>query len=56
MAEKLDPKEMVSFDEVLLSNVYAQEALINLIEAKGIIKKSELLEEIKGLKNRKEKP
>ena len=54
MAEKLDPKEVVSFEEVLLSNVYTQEALINLLEAKGIIKKAELMEEIKRLRNKEE--
>ena len=41
-----------SFEEILLSNVVEQEALINLLKAKGIIKKSELLEEIRRLKNR----
>jgi hypothetical protein len=51
MAEKLDPKEMVSFEEVLLSNVFTQEAY--LLEAMGIIRKAELLEEIKGVRNRK---
>ena len=56
MVEKLNPKEMVSFEEVLLSNVYTQEALVNLLEAKGIIKKSELLEEIKRLRNKKGNP
>ena len=50
MAEKLDAKETVSFEELLMSNVFTQEALINLLEAKGIIKKSELLEEIIRLK------
>ena len=50
MAEKLDPKEIASFEEVLMSNVFTQEALINLLEAKGIIKKSELLEEINRLR------
>ena len=50
MAEKLDPKEMVSFEEVLMSNVYTQEALINLLERKGIITKAQLLEEIKRLR------
>ena len=49
MAEKLDQKEVASFEEVLMSNVYTQEALINLLE-KGIITKAELLEEIKKLK------
>ncbi len=53
MAEKLDPKEVVSFEEVLLSNVYTQEALINLLEARGIIKKTELPEEIKRLRREK---
>lgn len=51
MAEKLDPKETVSFEELLMSNVFTQEALINLLEAKGIIRKSELLDEIKRLRD-----
>jgi hypothetical protein len=50
MAEKLDPKESVTVDELLLSNVYTQEALINLLEKKGLIKKEDLIEEIKRLK------
>jgi len=53
MAEKLDFKETVSFEELLLSNVYTQEALINLLEAKGILNKAELLEEIKRLREKK---
>ena len=32
MAKKLDPKEIVSFEELLMSNVMEQEALINLLE------------------------
>ena len=52
MAEKLDPKEVVAFKELLMSNVYEQEALINLLERKGIITKAELLEEIKELKKK----
>jgi hypothetical protein len=50
MAEKLDSKEIASFEEVLMSNVLTQEALINLLEAKGIITKRELLDEIKRIK------
>lgn len=49
MEIKLDPKEIVDFKELLLSNVYEQEALINILEKKGIITKTELLEEIKKL-------
>jgi hypothetical protein len=52
IAEKLNPKEMVSFEEVLLRNVYTQEALIYLLEAKGIIKRHELLQEIKRLRDK----
>jgi hypothetical protein len=33
-----------------MSNVYTQEALITLLEKKGIISKKELLEEIKRLR------
>ncbi len=53
MAERLKPKEIASFEEVLLSNIYTQEALINLLEAKGIVKRTELLEEIKRLRREK---
>ena len=44
MVEKLDPKETVSFEELFTSNVVEQEALVNLLEKKGIIGKAELLE------------
>ena len=47
MAEKLDPKELVSFKELLMSEVIQSEALFNLLERKGIVTKQELLEEIK---------
>ncbi len=53
MAEKLDQKEIVNFEELLMSNVYTQEALINLLEKKGVISKAELLEEIKKLRDNK---
>jgi hypothetical protein len=47
MAEKLDPKELVTFRNALLSEVIQFEALVNLLDRKGIIDKEELLEEIK---------
>ena len=49
------PPEVVSFEEVLLSNVYTQEALVNLLERKGVMAKPEWLEEIKKLRNRQNK-
>ncbi len=51
MADKLDPNEIVTLEELVMSNTIEQEALVNLLEAKGIIKKSELLAEIKRIKS-----
>jgi len=36
VAEELDRSEVVSFKKLLLSNLYTQEALVNLLEKKGI--------------------
>ena len=47
MAEKLDNKETVDFKELLMSEVIQSEALINLLDKKGIITKQELLKEMK---------
>lgn len=47
MAEKLDKKELVTFRNALLSEVIQFEALVNLLDRKGVIDKEELLEEIK---------
>ena len=47
MAEKLDPRELVSFREMLMSEVIQSEAIINLLDKKGIISKQELIEEMK---------
>jgi hypothetical protein len=46
MAEKLDPEELVSFKELLMSEGIQSDALINLLNPKGIITKKELLEEM----------
>jgi hypothetical protein len=51
MAEKLDTKELVSFKELLMSEVIQSEALFNLLEKKGIVTKQELLEEIKKVQS-----
>lgn len=55
MGEKLDHKELVGFKELLMSNVYEQEALISILEKKGIITKTEILEEIKRMKKKQPK-
>ncbi len=47
MTEKLDQKQTVDLKELLMSEVIQSEALINLLDRKGIISKQELLEEMK---------
>jgi len=47
MTEQIDPKEITSFEQLLWSEVIQSEALINLLDRKGIISKQELLEEMR---------
>lgn len=47
MAAPLDPKQVVSFEELLMSQVVQQEALTRLLVKKGIFSKEELLEMVK---------
>ena len=49
MAEKVDPKKIVDLKELLMSEVIQSEALINLLDQRGIISKKELLEEMKSV-------
>ncbi len=54
MSNKLDPKEVVTFEELLLSNTIQQEAMFNILERKGLLSKKELLDEIIKIKKEKE--
>ena len=47
MAEQLDHEELVNVKETLLTEVITSEAIINLLDRKGIISKQELMEEMK---------
>jgi hypothetical protein len=47
MAEKLDEKQLVEFKELLMSEVIQSDALINILDRKGIVSKQELLAEMK---------
>jgi len=49
MAESLNAKEISSLREILMSNILTEEAITNLLDQKGILKKKEVLEEIKRL-------
>jgi hypothetical protein len=44
MATPLDPKQVVSFEELLMSQVVQQEALTRMLIEKGIFTKEEFLE------------
>jgi hypothetical protein len=47
MAIGLDPKQVVPFEELLMSQVVQQEALTRLLVEKGVFTKEEFLEKIK---------
>jgi hypothetical protein len=46
MTNKLDPEEKVSPEEILMSNVCTQEAIVNVLERKGLLSRKVVLEEI----------
>ena len=50
MAEKGDWKDLVTIEELIMSNVYTKEAKINILVKKGFITNEEIVEEIKKLK------
>ena len=52
MAEKLDPKEVVSIEELAISNMWENAALVELLERKGILTKQELLDMVHELRQR----
>ena len=47
MAIALDPKQIVLNDELLISQVISQEAIIRLLVEKGIFSRDEFLEMVK---------
>ena len=49
MATPLDPKQVVSFEELLKSQVVQQEALTRLLIMKGLFTKEEFLEMVKAV-------
>ena len=50
MAKQLDPEQFEDVKEMMIYEVVLSEALVNLLHKKGLIKKAELLEEIKRIK------
>lgn len=57
MAIPLDPKQIVSFEELLMSQVVQQEALTRLLVEKGMFTKEEFLDTVNRVnKEMKSKP
>jgi len=50
MAEKANENELVTVEELALSNSFEITAIFNILERKGLITKSELMDELKRLK------
>ena len=49
MATALDPKQVISFEELLMSQVIQQEALTRLLIEKGIFTKQEFLKMVEAV-------
>ena len=49
MAKKDETRERVPLEEVVMSNVYTQEAIVNLLERKGLLTKKGVLDEMKRI-------
>ena len=50
MAKELNSEQFEDIKEMMVYEVVLSEALVNLLDKKGLIKKAELLEEIKKIK------
>ncbi len=55
MAEKLDPRQQVAtFEELLMTVLYEQEALRRVLVRKGVLTNEEVLEEVKMVRREME--
>ncbi len=50
MAEKLDPRQISTFEELLRACLYEQEALRRVLVRTGIVTNEEVLEEVKAVR------
>jgi hypothetical protein len=55
MTKKEDSRETVPLEEVVMSNVYTQQAIVNLLEKKGLLTKKKVLVEMKRIMGEGEK-
>ncbi len=54
MAEKIDPREVVRFEELLMSLMYEQVALRRVLVRKGLLFNDEVLEEVRVVRREME--
>ena len=52
MAKALGGRQAAPLEEVVLAQAFQLEALLNVLERKGVVKPAEVLEEIKRLKEK----
>ncbi len=53
MAEKLDPRQVVTFEELLRAMMFETEATRRILVRKGLLTNEEVLEEIKAVRRDK---
>jgi len=52
MAEKLDPKDIVTLEELAISSMWEMAALVEVLEKKGLLTKQDILEAIRELRKK----
>lgn len=52
MAEKLDPQELVTIEELTISTMWEMAALVEVLERKGLCTKEEVLDMIQELRRK----
>ena len=51
MADKLNPNDLVTLDELTISNMWEMAAIREVLERKGLLTKAEILEAIRELRH-----
>ena len=54
MAEKLDPRQVTTFEELLRACLYEQEATRRVLVRKGLLTNEEVLKEVKAVRREME--
>ncbi len=52
MAEKLDPNEIVTLEELAISSMWEMAALVEVLEKKGLLTKQDILDAIRDLRRK----